>query len=45
MRLSAGGVHSDSGLMTIWFYTMIAGLIVVFIGRILRGRNATQVGL
>jgi TRAP-type mannitol/chloroaromatic compound transport system permease large subunit len=45
MRLSAGGVQSDSGMMTIWFYTMIAGLIVVFIGRMLRGRNATQVGL
>lgn len=45
MRLSAGGVQSDSGMMTVWFYTLIAGLVVMIIGRILRGRNTTQVAL
>ncbi len=45
MRLSAGGVQSDSGMMTVWFYTLIAGLVVMIIGRILRGRNTTPVAL
>ena len=45
MRLSAGGAQSDSGMMTIWFYSLIAGLMLVIIGRILRGRKASQVAL
>lgn len=45
MRLSAGGVQSDSGMMTVWFYTLIAGLVVVIIGRILRGQKTNQVAL
>ena len=46
MRQSAGGVQSDSGMMQLWLYTLIAGIIVVIVGRLLRrGRNAETVAL
>lgn len=35
-RQSAGGVQSGGSMMTIWLYTLLAGLLVVIIGRILR---------
>ena len=40
MRQSAGGVGSSSGMMTLWLYTMIGGLVLVLLGRLIR-RNQT----
>ncbi len=45
MRQNAGGVQSNSGALTIWLYTLVAGFILVISGRILRWRQtpiATQ---
>lgn len=42
IRQSSGGVQSSSGGMTIWLYTLVAGVILVFIGRLLRRGQTVQ---
>lgn len=42
MRQSAGGVQADSGIMTIWLYTLLGGLGVVILGRLLRKGRTLQ---
>jgi len=43
MRLSAGGVQSGGGMMTIWLYALLLGVVLVFLGRILRRLRPVQI--
>jgi len=42
-RLASGGAQGNSSMMTIWLYTMLAGLILVIIGRFLRRGQTVQI--
>lgn len=43
MRQNAGGFQSDSVMLTLWAYTLVGGLILVIVGRIIRSTRVSPV--
>ena len=42
IRLSSGGAQASNPVMTIWLYTLVAGIVLVIIGRFFRKGQTVQ---